>query len=373
MDALAIYQNNLPDTIEDLTKFALVGREKLEAVRAEIRAIDKLKLATGVKEQKLREAQDIAEIVLDAEIKIGEIYDKLPDEKNNNPSGSNQHSRGQVEGGLDSTTKKQKARKDAGISQKQAEEYKKLAKNKNATEQAKTEARKKGTIVTRKAALDNAKKQERKKQRADLEEKGKALEINYDLRLGDFVEVFADVPDDSIDCIITDPPYPYQFIDCWTQLSKFASRVLKPHGFCIAYSGQMYLPEVMQRLGEHLDYYWCMSLYMPGGTQIVNGVNMMCRWKPILIYQNGKQCNRAAVIEDFFSNDRPAKDGHDWQQGENGIAYLIEKFTQPGDTIIDPFCGAGTTLKVATALSRHCMSAEIEESTYNIAKGKLSG
>ena len=156
-------------------------------------------------------------------------------------------------------------------------------------------------------------------------------------------------------------------------MSELASRVLKPHGFCIAYSGQMYLPEVIQRLGTRLDYYWCMSLYMPGGTQIVNGVNMMCRWKPILIYQNGKQCNRAAVIEDYFSNDKPAKDGHDWQQGENGVAYLVEKFTKPGETIIDPFCGVGTTLKVAKAIHRHCIGAEIDERTYNIAKARLNG
>jgi len=33
---------NLPDTIDDLLKFILVGREKLITVRAEIRAIDNL-------------------------------------------------------------------------------------------------------------------------------------------------------------------------------------------------------------------------------------------------------------------------------------------------------------------------------------------
>ena len=57
----------LPDKIEDLSKFILVGREKLNSVRAEIRAINKLKLAQEVREQKRMEAKMIAEAVLDAE------------------------------------------------------------------------------------------------------------------------------------------------------------------------------------------------------------------------------------------------------------------------------------------------------------------
>ena len=65
---LTIIQNkNLPDTISDLSKFILIGREKLNAVRAEIRAIEILKLAENVHNQKLEEASLLAEAVLDAE------------------------------------------------------------------------------------------------------------------------------------------------------------------------------------------------------------------------------------------------------------------------------------------------------------------
>jgi hypothetical protein len=47
----------LPANIKELTKFVLVGREKLIAVKAQIRAIDKMEIATGVREQKIGEAQ----------------------------------------------------------------------------------------------------------------------------------------------------------------------------------------------------------------------------------------------------------------------------------------------------------------------------
>ena len=69
---------NLPDTIKDLSKFILIGREKLNAVRAEIRAIDILKLAEEVHNQKLEEASWLAEAVLDAEVKMGELLKKIP-------------------------------------------------------------------------------------------------------------------------------------------------------------------------------------------------------------------------------------------------------------------------------------------------------
>ena len=64
---------NLPANIEDLSKFVLVGREKLTAVRAEIRAIQKVGLAKEVAEQKRQEAQQLAEAVIDAEVRIGEL------------------------------------------------------------------------------------------------------------------------------------------------------------------------------------------------------------------------------------------------------------------------------------------------------------
>lgn len=87
---IAIYKSELPTNIEDLTKFVLVGRDKLTAVRAAIRAIDKVGLAKEVRQQKLLEAQDIADAVLDAEVRIGELTSCIP--KATSGNGSNQYS-----------------------------------------------------------------------------------------------------------------------------------------------------------------------------------------------------------------------------------------------------------------------------------------
>ena len=75
---LVKYQNNLPTTIEDLSKFVLVGREKLTAVRAEIKAIDKMNLAKEVREQKKEECLMLSEALLDAEVRIGDLMKEIP-------------------------------------------------------------------------------------------------------------------------------------------------------------------------------------------------------------------------------------------------------------------------------------------------------
>lgn len=153
MNEVITTSEQLPSTISELTKFALVGRDKLKAVKAEIHAIDKLQLAQEVKEQKLREGQEIAEVVTDAECKIGELIREIPKKVNNNPSGNNQY-RGQISTHVDSTKPKSAVLKENGISQRQAEHFQMMARHPKSVARAKERAREKGEVLSRSAVLD---------------------------------------------------------------------------------------------------------------------------------------------------------------------------------------------------------------------------
>lgn len=172
MDSLAVRENNLPTKIEDLTKFVLIGREKLVAVRAEIRAIDKVGLAEEVRKQKLEEAQDISEAVLDAEVKIGELIAKIP---------KKQGARTDIQL-LDSGVQKSKAEiiENAGFSVKQAQRFQTLAKNPELVEQAKAEARENDDIVSRSLVLEKVKQKKREekeeKRESERQENAKRVE-----------------------------------------------------------------------------------------------------------------------------------------------------------------------------------------------------
>lgn len=144
MNEITTTHAQLPSKIEDLAKFVLIGRDRLTAVRAEIKAIQKVGLAKEVHEQKLAEAQEIADAVLDAEVKIGELTSKME-----------KHERARTDLGNNADTQTKRKQLDAiGISKMQALRFESLAKHPQAVEKAKADARAEGRIVTRQDALN---------------------------------------------------------------------------------------------------------------------------------------------------------------------------------------------------------------------------
>ena len=55
----------------------------------------------------------------------------------------------------------------------------------------------------------------------------------------------------------------------------------------------------------------------------------------------------------------------------NVLEQLIEIFTDPGDVVIDPCCGSGTTLRAAHNLGRSAFGFEIDRTFYNRAKNEM--
>ena len=328
----------LPFRLQDLTKFVLVGREKLVSIRAEMRAIDKIGLATEVKEQKREEANMLAGALLDAEAKIGEILGKS-------------ESRYKVTGRRGSDFLPQ------GITYKQSSQFQALSENLDLIEVVKAEAMENDDLPTRMEVLRKI-KEKKKEAGRNQEKKDRAKKISgIEIRRGDFKKVLSDIYD--INAIITDPPYPKEFLNCFSELALFAKEHLKKDGFVAVYSGQYHLPEVIKRLSEHLTYVWTFCLYHTGKKQLVNGVNVMCGWKPVLIFSNGKKKFRYSAY-DVLVSERREKFGHDWQQSESGVYSLIDILTKPGELIVDPFAGAGTFLKVAHENGRRVIGAEIK-------------
>lgn len=155
MNELATYQHSsLPDTIEDLSRFVLVGREKLTAVRAAIRAIDRVQLAQEVRNQKMEEARMLSEALLDAEVRLGEMTSAIP-----RASGRRSDLIGKkpTDTAVDRLPTKEEAIQSFGFTPKQVERFETLAANKDLVEQVKQEARENDDIPTRTQVLNLAK------------------------------------------------------------------------------------------------------------------------------------------------------------------------------------------------------------------------
>jgi ParB/RepB/Spo0J family partition protein len=176
---------------------------------------------------------------------------------------------------------------------------------------------------------------------------------------------------DSVDLILTDPPYPKEFLPLWDQLGEVAARVLKPDSYLVTYSGQLYLPEVINALQKHLSYCWIIVLHHTGQKQLVHARNAICTYKPILIFRKGKPGKFDRTIVDSISNDYREKDFHEWGQGESAVGYLMKTFSTPNDLVLDTFVGGGTTLSVAKALKRKCIGIEKDQRYMDIIKSRL--
>lgn len=181
-----------------------------------------------------------------------------------------------------------------------------------------------------------------------------------------------EIESESVDYIITDPPYPKEHIPLYGDLSRVAARVLKPGGSLIVMTGQSWLPEVMAQLSESMTYHWCLSYLTPGGQSpqlFHKRVNTF--WKPILWYVKG------AYSGDYIGDvvKSPPNDNdkrfHEWGQSLGGMGDILERFTNPGDIILDPFLGGGTTGVAAVSMSRKFIGTDIEGKNVEMAKRRI--
>lgn len=189
MNELTAKTIQLPDNVEDLAKFTLIGREKLNAVRAEIRAIEKVGLAKEVHEQKLQEAQEIAEAVLDAEAKIGELTSKMETAKG--------FASTIKDSGVPNVTK-QKQLEQIGITEKQKQRFETLARHPETVERAKEDARAEGRIVTRQDVLNRIAPPKSEKQRVkDIKDKAREEHKTFEESSKNGVVNFEDIKNDK--------------------------------------------------------------------------------------------------------------------------------------------------------------------------------
>ena len=86
----------------------------------------------------------------------------------------------------------------------------------------------------------------------------------------------------SVDVIITDPPYPHEYISLFEDLSAYSFRVLKPGGSLLVMVGQSYLPEIISALAKHLSYHWTISYLTPGPATQIWQRRINSNWKPVL-------------------------------------------------------------------------------------------
>ena len=83
----------------------------------------------------------------------------------------------------------------------------------------------------------------------------------------------------------------------------------------------------------------------------------------IYIYRQGETFNAGLHWSQYtgvYADLVEEPSGHQWQKPMSLMERLVKIYTRPGETILDPFCGSGTTLRAAERHNRMAVGIDID-------------
>jgi DNA modification methylase len=187
----------------------------------------------------------------------------------------------------------------------------------------------------------------------------------------DCMEVLREIPDKKFDLCLTDPPYGvdleyksyFDSVANWKILmGDFIPKIRMKSKMVIMPSCQInLLPWIYSY--HPPDWLICWYKGSPGHCAYI-GFN---DWEPLLVY--GKQ--KSLSMHDYFycrCSEKMGSYGHPCPKPIDWAVWLIERASKPGDLIIDPFCGSGTTAIACHKTGRRFVCIDKEPEYIRIAQ-----
>ena len=194
------------------------------------------------------------------------------------------------------------------------------------------------------------------------------------LLLGDCRELTKSINDNSIDLILTDPPYIKKYLYLYEWLAEEGARILKPGGSLITIVGHYAVPTIIKMFDGKLKWRWIFNMNQMSGRHARMAMGIEVTWKPILWYVKKAYPNGRGFIKDGFDVTGKAgqkKKLHKWEQDISWANFFVSKLTKAGDTVFDPFMGSGTTGVSCVNLHRNFIGMEIDAESYKTAKDRV--
>ena len=236
-----------------------------------------------------------------------------------------------------------------------------------------------------------------------------------DLYNGDCLEVMKSIPDGSVDCIITDPPYGttackwdsvIPFEPMWAELK----RIIKPNGAIVLFGSEPFSSHLrLSNLKQYkYDWVWnkkfagnfALSKYQP--QKIHENVmvfskkthnyypQMTERDKPIkpgankCTSESSKIAHAKAEYDNkiytqkfpesliLFSNRNEKRGLHPTQKPVALLEYLIKTYTQEGETVLDFTMGSGSTMIACLNTNRKGIGIELDKHYFDVATKRIN-
>jgi site-specific DNA-methyltransferase (adenine-specific) len=216
----------------------------------------------------------------------------------------------------------------------------------------------------------------------------------FKVAMGDAVGWLRMMPDESIDLIVTDPPYEslekHRAVGTTTRLkhSKASSndwfaifpnsrfeelfrevyRVLRRNSHFYLYCD----PEtafIAKPIGEQVGFKFWKPLVWDK-RRIGMGYHYRARYEFILFFEKGKRKLNDLGVPDIIEAPR-VRDGYPAEKPPKVSEVLIRQSSLPGDLVVDPFMGSGSTLVAAAQVGRRAWGCDICQEAVVIAENRL--
>ena len=214
---------------------------------------------------------------------------------------------------------------------------------------------------------------------------------------GNAIDFMKTLEDESVDLIVTDPPYKvtargnagnsggmmqsklsmqgkifkHNDIKPIEYIPEFY-RLLKDGSHCYIMTNHVNLQEMLNTTTE-CGFHFIKSLIWNKGNKIM-GKFYMSQFEYILFFRKGKgkkinKCGTADILNvpNKKTKGEDGKNIHDTEKPVELMKILIENSSQEGELVLDPFLGVGATAMACKELNRDYIGIELDEKYYNIA------
>ena len=205
---------------------------------------------------------------------------------------------------------------------------------------------------------------------------------------GDCFELLKDIPDESVDMILTDPPYGMNFqsshrktkyekikgdsnLDWLDDFVNEIYRVSKPNTahyvFCSFHHIDKFKQAIERKFKIKNILTWVKNNTSMGDLK----GDFAPKTEFIIFFHKGRRLINGRRDPNVLEFKKTQNQLHPTQKPVDMTEYLIEKFSDEGDLILDPFMGSGTTGIACINTNRNFIGMELDVSYFEVAKGRI--
>ena len=215
----------------------------------------------------------------------------------------------------------------------------------------------------------------------------KSRNLKYKFILGDSFLKLKQIPDNSIDLIVTDPPYGINFTKGYKkgseelihgddgfsvmvfvdEMMREFKRILKPNSAIYIFTRFDVMPYWWLKIKNHFEaknqIIWSKG---GGGMGDLKG-NFSFNYESIMFATNGKHLIRGKRDGSVWNFPKCRQEFHETQKPINLLEKIISHSSDEGMVILDPFMGSASTAMACKNLNREFIGIEMLENNYKIS------